>query len=330
MTFDIFEPIISQSHFTFPLKPNLSVRFEEVFLVEWDYGNARPKLVANPHSVQSGGLEPPTSVIFDLQSEKNKPALSFFSRYHLNLVTIPELKNAIQSQDHLLERMNSEIICCQKDKEGRDKQGSCLGQFNLTHPGRICNEQDINVETAKNATLAAALEGWQNTIVQEDRARNAAIEKREKLEGWFQYVGGLGSVNLGSEDETFFQEKKDEITIEDMDVQIAPEELISRAKALDSATQLFENQEGFKEGDSDEHRDVLRNAMRIQVTGDAGVYEMTLTRAATRSFTRQNCDRAVPAMVAAEIGLRAGPMAAALMGSAPVALPVAVGVLALS
>lgn len=311
--------------FHFLQQPNLSVQFEEVFVVEWDFGNARPKLVPNPQSRRAGALEPFTSVILNLESEKNKPALSFFSRYHLNLVTIPELENAIQSQEQLLERMNSEIICCLGDKKG-----SCHGQFNLTNPGRICNSEDNNVEQAKKETLVAALEGWLNTIAQEDRARNEAIDNREKLDRWFQYVGGLESVNLGSEDETFFQEKKDEIKIEDMAVQIIPEELISRAKALDSATALFEDEEGFNEGGNDQHKDVLRNAMRIQVTGDAGVYEMTLTRAATRTFTRQNCNRAVPAMVAAELGLRAGAMAASLMGSAPVALPVATGVLALS
>ena len=58
--------------------PNLSVMYEEIFLVKWDKETEKPKLVN-----RNGSIEFESSVAFDLKADSSKPALSFYSLYHI-------------------------------------------------------------------------------------------------------------------------------------------------------------------------------------------------------------------------------------------------------
>ena len=57
--------------------PNLSVMYEEIFLVKWNKETDKPKLVT-----RNGNIEFESSVAFDLKAASSKPALSFYSLYH--------------------------------------------------------------------------------------------------------------------------------------------------------------------------------------------------------------------------------------------------------
>ena len=59
--------------------PNLSVMYEEIFLVKWNRGSSKPKLVT-----RNSKTEFESSVAFDLQADSTKPALSFYTLYHLS------------------------------------------------------------------------------------------------------------------------------------------------------------------------------------------------------------------------------------------------------
>ena len=98
---------------------------------------------------------------------------------------------------------------------------------------------------------------------------------------------------------------------------LVPAELIPNAKKLATASALLQNEEG---GDS------LTNTMRLHIAGDAGMYEMSLSKEAAASYTEQNCNFLTPAVLggvagAAGAGLAFGPLlpfAAAALIMAPV------------
>ena len=59
--------------------PNLNVKYEVVDIIEWNHTKCEP--IRNEAT-----NEFPSNIAFDVKAPENKPALSFYSRYHIKTV----------------------------------------------------------------------------------------------------------------------------------------------------------------------------------------------------------------------------------------------------
>ena len=194
------------------------------------------------------------------------------------MVKIPELESAIASQEETITEMSSSIICCPSPQKG-----SCLGKITATNPGRICVDSDIEYENLKLSTLQMALDGWKNAIQSNDDAKKAAKDQNKKISNWFQGNGG----------------NNEDLKITDIETPLVPEKLISSATMIDGTSQLLNGQEG---AGSDNNRDSIRKAMRVQISGDAGMLEMSMSKGSTEAYTKQNCNHVVPGVLSGVLG----------------------------
>ena len=189
------------------------------------------------------------------------------------MVKIPELESAIASQKDTITEMSSSIICCPSPQKG-----SCLGKITATNPGRICVDSDKDYESLKLSTLQMALDGWKNAIKSNDDAKKHAKDKNKRISNWFQ---GNGDNNK-------------DLQIADIETPLVPEELISSATMMDGTSHLLNDQEGTG---SDNNRESIRKAMRVQISGDAGMLEMSMSKGSTEAYTKQNCKRIIPGVL---------------------------------
>ena len=189
------------------------------------------------------------------------------------MVKIPELESAIASQEETITEMSSSIICCPSPQKG-----SCLGKITATNPGRICVDSDIDYENLKLSTLQMALDGWKNAIKSNDDAKKHAKDKNKRISNWFQ---GNGDNNK-------------DLQIADIETPLVPDELISSATMMDGTSHLLNDQEGTG---SDNNRESIRKAMRVQISGDAGMLEMSMSKGSTEAYTKQNCKRIIPGVL---------------------------------
>ena len=67
--------------------PNLNVMYEETYDVKWD------DLVCSVIENEDGTL--PIDIAFDIKAPTSKPAISFYSRYHVEYVKLPELRETL-------------------------------------------------------------------------------------------------------------------------------------------------------------------------------------------------------------------------------------------
>ena len=234
---------------------------------------------------------------FDVGDVKNKPALTFYTRYHLQVVKIPELEASIASTETSLKRVqNKDKICCTSTK------GVCLGET------RQCEDKDIKEENEKLKALKTALEGWTSTLEMEG--------KKSDISGWFDNE----SLNEVMDNKDAFTMDEDQ-TRKDLDIEnhksaLAPEELIKGATALEDAKVIL----GKRESD-------ITKTQRIQFAGDSGLYQMTLNKDAMSSFSEQNCNPL--SLTSFKIGASAvaGLATATSIPVAIEALPIAYGVM---
>ena len=219
--------------------------YNEVFLVSWNDSNCTADYVQ--------------TTMFDVEADTTKAALTFYTRYHIKLVTIPELEVSIASTETLLKRVrNKDNICCKSEK------GVCLDE------SRQCDDDDIKEENEKLKVLETALEGWTFTLNMEGR--------KSDISGWFDNE----SLNDVMNNKDAFTMDKDrttkELEIENHESALAPDVLIQGATPFENAKDLLEG----KEGD-------IKKTQRIQFAGDSGLYQMTLNKDAMSSFSEQNC-----------------------------------------
>lgn len=274
--------------------PNLNVAYEKVFIVEWDGDNCVPVLVER-EDYYTGNvvLEVPTSIIVDFESPENKPAFSFYSRYHLKLVKIPEILNSIQSmEDQIGEAENGEKICCQ------DAYGSCKGKAPEdelrecgTKPSGLdaSMEADVKaIEDEKNI-LQGAYDDWLKVFEKEEESRMNAIEAGKSISDWFDD----DEIDQIVTDDDF----NNDLNGMDLQTALVPETLIKDAEYTENGEALLElaNQDTSGEG-----RDTLRKVKRVQFVGDAGTLEMSLSKAAMQSYQQQNCD--IPLALIGKVG----------------------------
>lgn len=70
--------------------PNLNVMYEEAYELDWDESTC---------SVETDEHDRlPVKSVFDVNDESNKPSMSFFSRYHIEYVKLPKLRQSLQNE----------------------------------------------------------------------------------------------------------------------------------------------------------------------------------------------------------------------------------------
>ena len=111
--------------------PNLNVMYRNVQVVYWENeGSCAVKEV--------NGTLPETSTI-NLEDEENQPALAFFSRYHVEYVKLPELKDQADN----IKKVKSDCDCDNKKDEFMCKYGK--------NEEKSCDVLDKQVTYLKNA-----------------------------------------------------------------------------------------------------------------------------------------------------------------------------------
>ena len=238
----------------------MNVAFEEVLIVDWSNETCAAKL---------DGDDFPSSVIFDLESESSKPALSFYSRYHIVTTKMAEISNAIDAKGREVELvLNStndvgDDVCCVSG------EGYCLED----EPRRKCTDDDWVYEMVEFNELSSAGDAWVDILQAADATKDQAIAngQEKSILNWFesqkenQYFKRAG----------YYEEKVD------LDMAfsgLAPESL------TDGALPLDENADPIQENAK------LQTANRLQFSGAGGSYQLTLNRASSVEFSTMTCE----------------------------------------
>jgi len=283
--------------------PNLSVMYQEVYLVKWDHIKCIPDQTDEAFE---------KTVLFDVAATTSQQALSFYSRNHIKAVTVPALTESIIAIKSTLARVSAkEVICCV------DGKGSCLGKGEDV-PLRECDANDVSHESKRKETLENANDGWGKFLKKEEVELAAAISASTTITNWFDN-SALDQVTSDFDNKPSSNDKAD-AKISDSHTKktaLAPKQLIDKAEMLESAEDLIG-------GTNDRGIDKIRKTRRIQFAGGSGMYTMSLNQNAMRQFQSQNCDVTGPLKV---IGGIAGGAAAVgslfSMGAGVVALPIA-------
>ena len=278
--------------------PNLNVKYESVDLVYWDNSDDK----CGPKLEESNMF--PTAVIFDLEAPSSEPALTFYSRKHIETTKIPEIEKAIIGMEMTVQKVKTKlVICCSATP------GSCEGDDD-TASFRKCDVDDLEYEQKGLDVLEAALEAWKRSLSDSLIVVENAIANENAIVDWFidEDVGQKGMYhdihNTG------------EMSITDFSVNLAPPSLIDDAKLTPDGKNLLDVT------DSEQSIQKIKNTKRIQFSGSSGAYELSLDRTSHYYSATEDCNRKTPLGVASQailvgaqsgLGLAALPIAAGAM-----------------
>ena len=208
--------------------PNLYVKFEEVYELVWNNTICEPIL---NQTLKDENKNPfPSQLIFSVNSPTSKPALSFFSRYHIEYVKLPDLNDAVQKQQAIVQAMEDEPVCC------LDEGTPCL-------PGRrkkFCTDEEKEEEKEDLQSIIDGRDAWADNLLLEP-------EGKESLGNWME---GFGSTGMHKEEELKLGVAEVESGLVDPDL-------------IDSSIQLIN--EYAKEDDA--AKEGLATSQRIQIAG---------------------------------------------------------------
>ena len=201
--------------------PNLNVKYESVDLVYWDNSDDK----CGPKLEESNMF--PTAVIFDLEAPSSEPALTFYSRKHIETTKIPEIEKAIIGMEMTVQKVKTKlVICCSATP------GSCEGDDD-TASFRKCDDNDLEYEQEGLYVLVAALGAWKKSLSDSLIVVDDAITNENGIVDWFldEDVGQKG----------MYQDEYNtgEMSITDFSVNLAPPSLIDDAKLTQDGKNLL-------------------------------------------------------------------------------------------
>lgn len=220
--------------------PNLYVKYQEVYEVFWNATLCEPARNKIMEADPDDNRNPfPSEVIFSVDSPSSKQALSFYSRYHIEYVKVPELNESITKQQQTVDAMKSnEPVCCNEDEELQNSQCS-------SDEKTKCEE--IKKEEADLQSIKDGRDGWLVNLNLEP--------ERDSIVNW---MTGFGSEGMHGDSEMKLDEDSEvELMKPDVESGLAPPDLI------DSSVQLDTEYKKEKEKAKDE----MRNSQRIQIAG---------------------------------------------------------------
>ena len=142
--------------------PNLNVFYEEVQKVQWDNKRCSVKEVTI-----DGKTKLPEATSFNIKAETSQPALSFYTRYHVENVKLPELKKTMGNK-------NQRYVDCDCSK--KDGKKKCIA-FGNEKPS-TCSEYEKQI-----GYLTIAIDAWTATLEEDN------IDKSKSINNWFEEVG---------------------------------------------------------------------------------------------------------------------------------------------
>jgi hypothetical protein len=278
--------------------PNLNVKYESVDLVYWDNSDGK----CGPKLGESDAF--PTVVLFDLEAPSSEPALTFYSRKHIETTKIPEIEKAIIGMEMTVQKVRTKlVICCPATA------GSCEGDDD-TGTFRKCDDDDLEYEQEGLDVLEAALAAWTTSLQGSNDVVVDAIEKGNAIVDWFmdEDVGQKG----------MYQDEYNtgKMSITDFSVNLAPDLLIDDAKLTPDGKKLL------NVTDSKQSIEKIKTTKRIQFSGSSGAYELSLDKTRYYYSAAEDCNQNTPLGVASQailmgaqsgLGLAALPIAAGAM-----------------
>eukprot|EP00559_Dactyliosolen_fragilissimus_P002088 CAMPEP_0184871508 /NCGR_PEP_ID=MMETSP0580-20130426/40756_1 /TAXON_ID=1118495 /ORGANISM="Dactyliosolen fragilissimus" /LENGTH=2372 /DNA_ID=CAMNT_0027374173 /DNA_START=995 /DNA_END=8116 /DNA_ORIENTATION=+ len=210
--------------------PNLNVMYQEVIVVEWD--NATCSVATD------GNGTLPITTTFNIEDTENQPALSFFSRYHINNVKIPELKAAKTSKTS----QKHDCGCTNDDPNKSCKYFEADGVEKTT----TCREITIEI-----GSLQQGIDGWNTAFKDEkDTLESNTNDASKSINNWFE--------EFGKKD----MHDEDSVLITDHNSGLAPPSLINNKEPL--------NQTFYEVAD--------KPVKRIQFSGGGNTFSMTMNK----------------------------------------------------
>ena len=246
----------------------------EVYLARFDNEKCKAALDGN---------EFPSTTIFDIDAETNKPALSFYSRHHIETTKMPEIDSAIDGKLKIAENVNESMtdgtikICCDKGKGKDVLKGYCLPTEGTL---RQCTEEDLDQVAADIAVLMESLVHWESILYAADVTKQEAIEKGKKVSDWFNTQQKYQEI----ENVEFTEKEKGRVRMEKGETSysnLAPESLTDIMQPFDSEANPVLNELEFNKKSA--------AANRIQFSGNSGSYTITLDRSSTSEYTVMAC-----------------------------------------
>jgi hypothetical protein len=239
--------------------------YETVALVYWSNESCSAKL-----DPEKDPPDFPSLVIFDLEAPSSKPALTFYSRLHIETVTIPGLSKSIYDMKIMLAKVEAkEKICCTVGK------GSCETEKTV----RICDEDDLAWEEEAYQVLQGSLASWKSSL-----AKTIADKAKDVAEG-------LGIVDWFTDDDVgqkgMHQEEHNtgNMAIKDFNVNLAPDTLIQDAKLTETGKVILGTT------DEEQAREKILQTKRIQFSGSSGAYELSLDKTRYYYSAAEDCNQ---------------------------------------
>lgn len=250
----------------------MNVFFIEVYVVRWNNETCAANL---------DGGEFPSTTIFDINAETNKPAFSFYSRHHIATTKIPEILNAIDGQLDKVITVRSSVengetkVCCDKG----DLKGFCLPTEGTL---RVCKEDDLDQVEFDLGELEDAVEHWLEILQSADTTKALAINDSSygNILNWFEQQELYQYV----ETTDFTEDEKTHIRMEKAITdysQLAPESLTDMMNPLTDASNPFI--------DPLKSNAESKRANRIQFSGSSGSYTLKLDRSSSSEITTMSC-----------------------------------------
>ena len=183
----------------------------------------------------------------------------------LSTVKIPELAKTVKNKQELVDKMDKESVCCDEDicDKAAVKRACTLGEK---------NEEDTLLKAVQKG-----LAGWIKAL-EIDEVGSASTES---IVNWFT-SDAIDPMPLPDND-NFLQglfnndSARDRLAISDQSAALAPKTLI------DGAIELPEDY-GSNQADQG-----LGQTRRIQFSGGSGIYQMTMSKERSTSYTANSC-----------------------------------------
>ncbi len=152
--------------------PNLNVMYKEVYIVEWDNATCSVK-------TEDDTKDPPDNLpfttTFNIEDTENQPALSFFSRYHVKYVKIPELEEAKANK----ESQKNDCGCA----DGTPNKSCPYYEADGTENTITCLEMTSQLEA-----LQRGIDAWSTTLADSETTAKS-VTSSKSIVNWFEQVG---------------------------------------------------------------------------------------------------------------------------------------------
>ena len=193
-----------------------------------------------------------------MNSPPSEQALAFYSRYYVEYVKLPDLKDSQEKQQELVDAMNrNEPVCCSDDKVN----GVCTPPAKRN---RVCDDNEKAEEQGDLDALDDGVTSWTNNM--------KIVPNTEDLVNWMS-GSGFGSEGLHGDSELKLDEdSNDELMKPDVVSGLAPPDLV------DGAEKLPDVDLGDLTADEDALKTGITNAKRLQISGGGTKYEMTMKK----------------------------------------------------